>query len=131
MTLLGPDSGFEVQLTRKRARTQFEDASDDGSVVEAQKAEDIPFQCDVALWLEDGNLILRTNDSIGFRIYEGLLCKQSPVFASMLSGVMKGGPATDGCPVIDLTDSAADLRHLLQLILPTSPTVCAVICFLL
>ncbi|KAI1795295.1 hypothetical protein LXA43DRAFT_1178771 [Ganoderma leucocontextum] len=75
---------------------------------------------DPDLWFEDGNIILAARD-VAFRVYRGLLVKQSTVFADMFA---TGNPAADenldGCPVVRLPDAPSDLKHLLLFLVPSS-----------
>ena len=75
---------------------------------------------DEELWLDDGNIILVAQD-VGFRVYKGLLTKQSPVFQDLLgSKENRADEYMDGVPVVRIFDSPYDLRHLLRVLLPTS-----------
>ena len=75
---------------------------------------------DSELWYEDGTITLIARN-IEFRVYRGPLARHSPFFRDMLS--MPQPPAAlqfsvsepnAGCPVIHLTDSPEDLRHVLR-----------------
>lgn len=79
-----------------------------------------PFVRDQEFWLDDGTVILIAHDT-GFRVYRGLLAAQSPVFRnsfSFSSPYKSAEERIDGYPVVRLTDSPEDLRHLLRVILP-------------
>lgn len=77
---------------------------------------------DDEFWFEDGNIVLVARD-IEFRVYKGILAKHSPVFGDMFS--LPPGPssegttaATDICPVVHLSDSPEDFRHVLRVCMP-------------
>ena len=73
---------------------------------------------DTTFWLPDGNIILSTG-TVAFRIYHGILAAQSPVFDNMLDLPQpEGAPTMDGCPILELSDSDIDLRHLLTVLFP-------------
>ena len=78
---------------------------------------------DEEFWFEDGTVILVAG-GIEFRIYSGLLAAHSPVFRDLLA---KPNPTrsdpSDGtygarCPIVHLSDSPEDLRHLLRACFP-------------
>lgn len=66
------------------------------------------------MWFEDGNIIL-VCESIGFRVYKGILSSQSEVFRDMFS---IGNPSEDdtfnGCAIVHLSDSAHDFLYFLK-----------------
>ena len=72
---------------------------------------------DKEFWYKDGTIILMAGD-FEFRVYRGPLERHSPVFRDMLS--MPQPPESgnkdkeNGCPVIPLSDSPQELRHLLR-----------------
>lgn len=66
------------------------------------------------IWFEDGSIIL-VCESIGFRVYKGILSSQSEVFRDMLSvGSPSEDETIDGCAVVHLSDSACDALHFLK-----------------
>ncbi|KAF8882749.1 hypothetical protein CPB84DRAFT_1851129 [Gymnopilus junonius] len=74
------------------------------------------------LWFEDGNLILRAETTL-FRIYSGLLARQSSVFQDMqgFPTPVEGGDITmDGCPIVTVYDSAQDMSYFLRAIFDSS-----------
>ena len=74
---------------------------------------------DEEYWLDDGNVILIAGQA-AFRLYKGLLARQSAIFCDMFIAVDPDPAATfDGCPVVHLSDSPEDLRALLQVLMPT------------
>lgn len=69
-------------------------------------------------WFEDGNVVLQAQSSI-FKVYKGLLSQESEVFKSMFALPQSStGPSElyDGCPLVVLQDSAADVRVFIQAI---------------
>ncbi|PIL26528.1 hypothetical protein GSI_12286 [Ganoderma sinense ZZ0214-1] len=71
-------------------------------------------------WLDDGNLILLAGDT-AFRVYKGLLTKNSGVFADMFAtGSADATETFDSCPVVRLPDHPADLSDFLQYLMPCS-----------
>ncbi|KAI1786065.1 hypothetical protein LXA43DRAFT_81874 [Ganoderma leucocontextum] len=102
-----------VGRSSKRVRSDDSEGSADS---ESQSFDDLTR--DEEFWLEDGNIVLVAGKR-GFKIYRGLLAVQSPVFADMFSTANPDvSQLYDGCPVIRLSDSAEDLRHLLHALLP-------------
>ncbi|KAJ7481367.1 hypothetical protein B0H11DRAFT_1641603, partial [Mycena galericulata] len=66
------------------------------------------------LWFNDGTLVLVTHTSL-FRIYAGLLAKESPVFHDMLQlPQSENGETMDGCPVVHLQDNGHDVEYFLK-----------------
>ena len=61
------------------------------------------------IWYEDGNIIL-VCESVGFRVFKGILSSQSEVFRDMFSvGNPSADETFDGCAVVNLLDSAVDM----------------------
>ena len=109
-----PTTMPDEERTAKRTRVDDEAASrGDPSNLDNLKR-------DADLWMEDGNIVLVERD-VAFRIYRGLLTKQSTVFGDMFA---TGDPAADehldGCPVVRLPDAPSDLKHLLQFLVPST-----------
>ncbi|KAJ7747301.1 hypothetical protein B0H16DRAFT_1555451 [Mycena metata] len=76
---------------------------------------------DPDLYFDDGNIVLSVKDgkqqTIYFRLYKGILAKNSPVFSDMLA--MPSPPAMDQydeAPLVEMPDDADDLRALLFLL---------------
>lgn len=116
--------------TRKRARTASDATSSDAqkemvhglegvqSAAECARTRDVEFRYD------DDSIILIARD-VEFRVYKGLLADHSPVFKDMFS--LPQPPITASfssthtdlpCPVVHLSDSPEDLRHVLRAYLP-------------
>jgi hypothetical protein len=66
------------------------------------------------LWFHDGTLVLAT-ETLLFRVYAGLLAKESPIFHDMLGLPQpKEGETMDGCPVVHLSDIGQDVEYFLK-----------------
>ena len=88
---------------------------------------------DDEFWYEDGTIILIAQN-VEFRVYRGPLAQHSQVFRNMLSfpqppstpGPSQASPSplpsgsdtgmSPACPTVHLTDSPADLRHFLRVL---------------
>ncbi|EJF62583.1 hypothetical protein BD309DRAFT_1016669 [Dichomitus squalens] len=69
---------------------------------------------DPELWWEDGNIILLCRDT-AFRMYRGLLARQSVIFRDLFAMAQPSNSETmESCPVVHISDSPDDLRHLLR-----------------
>ncbi|KAF7309626.1 hypothetical protein MIND_00333700 [Mycena indigotica] len=67
-----------------------------------------------SLWFNDGNIIIEAHGVL-FRVYRGLLEARSPVFADLLAFPQPDDSETiDGCQVMHLEDSAADMLYFLK-----------------
>ena len=78
------------------------------------------FEKDGEFWFEDGSIILVARN-VGFRVFRSLLAAQSPVLADMFSNPSrKIEGSSEGCPVVHLSDSPEDLRHLLRILVPST-----------
>ncbi len=77
---------------------------------------------DEEFWLDDGNIVLVAG-KCAFKIYQGLMAVQSPVFSDMFATANPNvGQLYDGCPVIRSSDSKEDVRHLLRALIPKEGT---------
>ncbi|KZP23501.1 hypothetical protein FIBSPDRAFT_823475 [Athelia psychrophila] len=70
------------------------------------------------IWFEDGNIVLQAEQT-RYKVYRGTLAQNSTVFNDMLSFPQPSGPASDremveGCPVVQLSDSAKDVGFVLR-----------------
>ncbi|KAL1938264.1 hypothetical protein VTO73DRAFT_11715 [Trametes versicolor] len=93
----------------------------------ATKGDDgpTPIKRDDDFWFEDGNIVLIARN-IEFRVYKGILAKHSPVFHDMFSLPSPVAPETfwdtagtiETCPVVHLSDSPEDFRHVLRVCMP-------------
>ncbi|KAJ6567022.1 hypothetical protein B0H19DRAFT_716897 [Mycena capillaripes] len=72
------------------------------------------------LWFSDGGLIVQAEQSL-FRVSGGILAARSPVFKDMLSFIQPpDAEKIDGCPVVTLPDSAADVTCFFKAIFDSS-----------
>ncbi|OBZ69624.1 Molybdenum cofactor sulfurase [Grifola frondosa] len=80
---------------------------------EAPRPEEEEPERDMEFWYEDGSIVLIAGN-VAFRVYQGLLSEQSSVFTDLFAIPQPAGAESiDGCPVVRLSDSPEDLRHLL------------------
>ncbi|KAJ7612151.1 hypothetical protein FB45DRAFT_843444 [Roridomyces roridus] len=75
-----------------------------------------PLQRVDGLWFEDGNLVLQAENT-QYRVYHGLLAASSPVFKDMM-GLPRppDSELVEGCPFVQLHDSAAETTVFLRAI---------------
>jgi hypothetical protein len=67
-------------------------------------------------WFEDGNVILEA-EATQFRVYRGILAANSTIFKDMFEFAQPEGDGNvGGCPVVQLSDSAEDLQHVLEVL---------------
>ncbi|KAJ7684276.1 hypothetical protein DFH06DRAFT_1155176 [Mycena polygramma] len=72
------------------------------------------------LWFEDGNLVIQAGNSM-YRVFRGILAARSPVFQDMLSFPQPpDSELVEGCPIVHLHDSAADVHVFLKAIFDSS-----------
>ncbi|EPT02392.1 hypothetical protein FOMPIDRAFT_1059356 [Fomitopsis schrenkii] len=116
---MGPDSSLDPpscsdRPSRKRPRTESESDDRDNS-------DKSTWSRDEQFWLTDGNIIIVAQD-VGFRTYKGWLAVQSEVFRDMFSiaqpatADLKQADVSEGCPVVHVTDTAAEIRSLLSVL---------------
>lgn len=66
------------------------------------------------MWFTDGNVILEAEET-QFRVHRGVLAMHSTVFKDMFEMPQPSeGLTEEGCPVVHLSDTAADVEHLLN-----------------
>jgi len=76
--------------------------------------QDLEVVRDEELWYPDGSIVL-VAERRAFRVYHGILLRESTVFSDLLSLPQpEDVNGIDGCPLVKLSDSAEDLRHLLR-----------------
>ncbi|EJF60249.1 hypothetical protein DICSQDRAFT_63216 [Dichomitus squalens LYAD-421 SS1] len=110
---------------RKRSRS-----GDDGDATSSLSWKDSsslalappPSSCheDKEFWFSDGTVILATRE-LEFRVYKGLLEDQSPALRDIFAQVhpTHAFPGQlDPCPVVQLSDSSGDVRHVLRAYMP-------------
>jgi hypothetical protein len=82
--------------------------------VSDSEAEERESTTPLDVWFDDGNLVIQAEEK-SFRVYRGILSFASSVFRDMLSlAVLKESEAIDGCPVVRVSDSAADVSFFLK-----------------
>ena len=68
------------------------------------------------VWLSDGSIVVAAADNVAFRVHKSTLSRRSEIFNDLFS-LPNADKATaetmDGCPVVRVTDSSVDIRHLL------------------
>ena len=69
-------------------------------------------------WYEDGSIILHARD-VAFKVYARPLVQHSPVFKDMFTLPQPtNASGDDKLPIIALSDSPEDLRHVLGVLMP-------------
>lgn len=92
----------------KRQRTEVEDDTPAGS-----GSGDEAIERSEEVWLEDGNIIVQAENH-QFKVHRSVLSKHSPVFADLFKVPQPSTERTiEGCPVVELHDSAEDIKHVL------------------
>ncbi|EPT05723.1 hypothetical protein FOMPIDRAFT_1111153, partial [Fomitopsis schrenkii] len=78
-------------------------------------SEQRPPKHDDEVWFKDGTIILIIT-SVAFRVYEGILCRESRVFRRRygLNLLPDNVRKIDGCPATSLFHPAEDFRVLLR-----------------
>ncbi|KAJ6497614.1 hypothetical protein C8R45DRAFT_983596 [Mycena sanguinolenta] len=65
------------------------------------------------VWYNDGSVVLQAENTL-FRVHWSVLSQHSSVFRSLKDLPQPSNqPAVDGCPIVELQDSALDVEHLL------------------
>lgn len=99
--------GMSSPPPAKRPRSDSESAPG-----ESRYARDDEF------WFADGSIVLVAGNTT-FRVYHGILATNSVVFHDMVQLPQPlTTPSLDGCPILDISDSPADLKHLLRVLFP-------------
>ncbi|KZP13429.1 hypothetical protein FIBSPDRAFT_869357 [Athelia psychrophila] len=68
------------------------------------------------VWFEDGNVVLQA-EGTHFKVYRGALAAHSPIFQDMFAMPQppsEGEGTVEGCPVVHLSDTAADVTIVLR-----------------
>lgn len=66
------------------------------------------------LWLDDGNVVLQAEDT-QFKVHRSILSLNSAVFRNAFSTSQPAGePLIEGCPLVLLSDTAADVTVMLE-----------------
>jgi hypothetical protein len=72
------------------------------------------FTCSDKLWFPDGNVVLEAENT-RFRIYQGVLVQNSPIFADMLSIPQPSNPEQhEGTMLARLPDTAEEMLYFLM-----------------
>ncbi|KAJ7502995.1 hypothetical protein B0H11DRAFT_613848 [Mycena galericulata] len=88
-------------------------SSPDAPPAKRQRTENAPLtRSDV--WYQDGSVVLQAQN-MQFRVHWGVLSKHSSFFRDM-QGLPQppNQPSVDGCPMVELADSAEDVKYLLE-----------------
>ncbi|RPD57115.1 hypothetical protein L227DRAFT_602682 [Lentinus tigrinus ALCF2SS1-6] len=79
--------------------------------------EDTEPQRDESFWFEDGNIVVIAQQT-AFRVHRGVLSRHSETFSGLFTLPRPAGGAyeevIDTCPVVRVTDSPHDFKHLLH-----------------
>ncbi|KZP28193.1 hypothetical protein FIBSPDRAFT_817787 [Athelia psychrophila] len=68
------------------------------------------------IWFEDGNVVIQA-ETTQYKIYRGALAASSPIFRDMFGMPQppsQGEVTVEGCPVVHLSDTAADVTIVFQ-----------------
>ena len=102
---------------RPRKRSRQPDA-DGPSATQA----DAPNYKRGSVWFDDGNIVL-VAEGTAFRVYRGILARNSEVFRGMFTVPQPlDGEKWEGCDVVHFTDSAADWALILSILFDSSQT---------
>ncbi|KAF6759163.1 hypothetical protein DFP72DRAFT_1005145 [Ephemerocybe angulata] len=72
--------------------------------------EETPTQS-MEVWFSDGNIVLQAQN-VQFKVHKSVLAKHSSVFADLFEMPHTNDEqSVDGCPVVELHDSAEDIKH--------------------
>jgi hypothetical protein len=68
-------------------------------------------------WFNDGNIVIWAENT-QFRVHRGVLSQHSVIFKDMfsLAAPAAGAEVVDDCPVVQLSDTAVDVQHVLNAI---------------
>lgn len=113
--------------TAEKPRKRRRDDSDDptAATTSSGPSSSDAIKHDEEFWFPDGNVVLVAS-RVAFRVYKGILMKQSEFFSIMFSVPQPAEGASEqiqGCPVVHVTDSVCDVRHLLRALYPTRRNV--------
>lgn len=91
--------------------------SDTGILLSTSSGENL--ERSTSLWFEDGNIVIQAQDTV-FRVYKGVLSRESAIFRSMFS-LPQSESSLDtyedtGCPLLVVHDEVADMELFLTVI---------------
>lgn len=68
------------------------------------------------IWFDDGSMIIVV-EATAFRVFKGIMVQHSEVFCDMFAVPQPADVETwEGCPVIHVSDTKADIVHILSVI---------------
>ncbi|KAH9886911.1 hypothetical protein C8Q73DRAFT_657461 [Cubamyces lactineus] len=103
---------------RKRTRKTYDAATDGDEQRPTGLSVFVQLVRDEEFWYEDGTIDLVAGNVI-FRVYKGVLAEHSAVFKDMFSLPQPPSESSSSqCPVVYLSDSPEDLRHVLRVLMP-------------
>ncbi|GLB45507.1 putative protein with domain of unknown function (DUF4646) [Lyophyllum shimeji] len=89
------------------------------SVNRQQRIEETPAEASITrseIWFTDGNIVIEA-ERAQFRVHRGVLAKQSDVFKGLFDiPTPRGDPTVEGCPIVQVSDTAQDWEHLLNVL---------------
>ncbi|KAH9939428.1 hypothetical protein B0H21DRAFT_698423 [Amylocystis lapponica] len=94
------------------ANSRQDNATDSGDLLPV-KCEDLKHHEE--LWFEDGSVILVAGN-VGFRVYAGILSRDSVVFRNLLNAPGAKSEVMENCPVLRVQDTSADLEVFLSFV---------------
>ena len=125
---------FRYMATKKRSRVEPQNADPENAehgpksatirrTEPSQPEEEGRTEQDPEFWFKDGNILLVAG-GVEFKVYRGVLVDRSPVYRDMFSlpqpPSSESSPSpTEEMPVVHLSDSPEDLRHILRACMPT------------
>ncbi|KAI0365135.1 hypothetical protein BV20DRAFT_973566 [Pilatotrama ljubarskyi] len=107
-------------------RSRIEDVSEQPSehpsgaqaaprVIQGPTAE--PLKRDEDIWFPSGNITIIADGRVAFRVFQGILSQRSEAFRGLFDLPLPPDcEKLDDCPVVHLSDSPTDLKHLLLVI---------------
>ena len=91
----------------KRKRSDHDDALNE-SIIRSE------------VWFDDGNIVLQA-ENVQFKFYKGLLATYSPFFKDAFAipqpQLEQDSDTVDGCQIMRLPDTAADVEYMLSFLL--------------
>ncbi|PIL33281.1 hypothetical protein GSI_04731 [Ganoderma sinense ZZ0214-1] len=99
----------ESEPSRKRARIEGEEGGSDANLPASG------LEKDDEVWLSDGSIVVVAADNIAFRVHKSTLSLRSEIFRALFSlpnADEASAETMDGCPVVRVSDTSSDIRHL-------------------